>query len=297
MQHLNKYLQHPYPLPVKALETIATGSLLVFALLYIFQPFGIQYITGGQKFFVLLGYAAVTAAVMCLQYYLLPLLFPCFFCERRWTVGRHILSNIVHLVLIALGNAAYSCAFSIIGHGFEISLFVWALGVTVAVGIFPITLISILQQNRLLAISLREASQINASLTAYESNPVPAESTESLPILRLAGFGKDDRLEIDAGSLIYMEACGNYIKVNYLKDGAAAQKILRATLKQMDDATADYPFIIKCHRAFIVNLDTIRQVKGNSQGYRLTLNGTKDEVPVARAFTRAVKSKIKRLPG
>ena len=302
MQHLFKYLHQAYPYPDKTWRTIVIVSLLVFALLYIFQPFGIQNITAEHKLLVLSGYAAVTAVTMCLHYYVLPILFPRFYNERHWTVAKHILSNITLLCLIALGNVVYSYNFNIVGGGFTVSLLVWALGVTVAVGIFPITVVTILQQNKLLATSLCEASQINVSLSVHERKPTSAESAllasaENLPALKLVGSGKDDRLEIDANMLIYMEAIGNYIKVNYMKNGVAVQKMLRATVKQMEDTTAEYPFISKCHRAFIVNLNSVKRVSGNSQGYRLTLNGAEDEIPVARAFTHTVKSKIEQLQG
>ena len=80
--------------------------------------------------------------------------------------------------------------------------------------------------------------------------------------------------------------------MNYRKENVTKQKLLRATIKQMEDKLQQYPSVIKCHRAFLVNLNNIKSVKGNSQGYRLVFDGTEEEVPVSRAYTKELKEQI-----
>ena len=44
-----------------------------------------------------------------------------------------------------------------------------------------------------------------------------------------------------------------------------------------------YPQVfLRCHRSFIVNIEQIKQVKGNSQGVNLMLGDGIDYVPVSR---------------
>ncbi len=287
MNTIIKYLHQPYPCLERTWKTIAIVSLSVFAVLFVFQPFGISNIISEWKFCIVFGYGVVTAAVMCLQIYLLPLLFPRFYGENHWTVGRNILSTTIILILVTLGNIAYGYVFGITWRYINVSVLLTALLITVSVGIIPIVLITILRQNQLLAISLREAGQLNDSLAVC--NP---QSQKTNHLLTLSGSGKDDMLEIPSTQLLYVESCGNYVKVNYLKNNVVAQKMLRATIKQMEDAAIGYPHITKCHRAFLVNLEAVKQVSGNSQGYRLTLNGTGNEIPVSRAYTSTIKTKI-----
>jgi hypothetical protein len=277
---------------ISAWRYIVVVSLSVFAVLYLFQPFGIHRIDPDRKMFVLLGYMAVTAAVMSLQSYLFPRLLPRFYDEQRWTVGRNILNMVVLLVLITAGNIIYGHVFNITWQHFDISVFVSALLITVITGIFPILLVTVLRQNRLLKVSLREARQINDSLPAGGGASLYPQNSRPLT---LSGRGKDS-LVISAGQLLYLEACGNYVKVNYLKNDVLTKKMLRTTIKQTEDATAEYPFIVKCHRAFLVNLNAVEQVNGNSQGYRLILTGCDDEIPVARAFTHIIKRRIEHPP-
>ena len=70
------------------------------------------------------------------------------------------------------------------------------------------------------------------------------------------------------------------------------QKLVRATMKQAEEAVAACPFIVRCHRAFLVNIHTVVKVDGNSQGYRLLVSGIEEEIPVSRAYAKQVKDQI-----
>ena len=95
---------------------------------------------------------------------------------------------------------------------------------------------------------------------------------------------------------LYAEAKGNYVKVGYRSDSDKEKKItwrlLRATMKQAEEAVSACPFIIRCHRAFLVNIRMVVKVDGNSQGYKLNLEGCEEDVPVSRAYAKEVKALI-----
>lgn len=290
MNQIVKYLHQPYPCSERTRKTIAVISLLVCAVLFVFQPFGIGHIPAKWRYWIILGYGVVTAVVMCLQIYLLPLAFPRFYGENHWTVGRNIFNTVITILFVTLGNIAYGYALGITWQHFNTTVLLSALLITTAVGILPVVLVTVLRQNRLLAISLHEAEHLNKSLAADGDKIQEVDR-----LLTFCGMGKGDVLEMSSAQLFYIEACGNYVKVNYLKEDAVAQKILRTTIKQIEDATVGYPHITKCHRAFLVNLGAIRKVSGNSQGYRLMLHGIEKEIPVSRAYTSIVKAKLAQL--
>ena len=85
---------------------------------------------------------------------------------------------------------------------------------------------------------------------------LPAESVETTqdsPFLLFQG-GIRESLELDSKDLLYVESNGNYIRVNYQKAGKNVQCLLRATMKQAEEVTAVCPLVLKCHRAFLVNV-------------------------------------------
>ncbi len=50
-------------------------------------------------------------------------------------------------------------------------------------------------------------------------------------------------------------------------------------LKQVQTQT-----IKRCHRSYIVNLDKVRNLKDNAQGYKLILSEMDFDIPVSRSF-------------
>lgn len=126
------------------------------------------------------------------------------------------------------------------------------------------------------------------SVSLSASDPLSASG----PSVLLAGSTKE-RLLLPAETLLYLEACGNYVKIFYEAEGKPKQKLLRATIKQMEDALQPYPFILRCHRAFLVNTGQVVRVRGNSQGYRLQFRQTEEEVPVSRAYTGRIRERFR----
>jgi DNA-binding LytR/AlgR family response regulator len=96
-------------------------------------------------------------------------------------------------------------------------------------------------------------------------------------IITLSGNTKD-MLTLLPNELIYIEASGNYVNIHYRANGQIAEKILRATLTQMEEQLGGYQFLVRCHRAFIVNMDCIENIKGR----KIRLKSMNTEIPVSK---------------
>ena len=101
--------------------------------------------------------------------------------------------------------------------------------------------------------------------------------------------GTKESFELIASDLLYVEAEGNYVKIVYRKNEKCTQKMLRATMKQVEEVSRPFSYIVKSHRAFLVNLCAVSKVSGNSQGYRLFLYDCEDSIPVSRAIVKRLK--------
>jgi hypothetical protein len=104
---IRKKLQRPYPFKQDLIE-IAKMSVLfglfVTFFLYAFRPFGID--SGPYSLFLIcLSYGGVTTFVVFGLNSNLNYLFPDYFCEEKWTVGREILWITINISLIGLANA------------------------------------------------------------------------------------------------------------------------------------------------------------------------------------------------
>ena len=153
-------------------------------------------------------------------------------------------------------------------------------------------------RSRYLAAELEETRQLNEQLKKLQTSNVgvPRQTEESL----LAGDIKQDsqitlegttneHVTLDITDLLYIEAVGNYVKVVNKKDGEVHTNMLRATMKQIEDALQTYPMIVRCHRAFMVNLGQVEQISSNSRAMQLVMRHSHDAIPVSRSNVNKLK--------
>ena len=99
----------------------------------------------------------------------------------------------------------------------------------------------------------------------------------------------NEHVSLEISDLLYIEAVGNYVKVTQLHDGEVKTNMLRATMKQMEDALQAYPMIVRCHRAFMVNLGQVEQISTNSRAMQLVMRHSHDSIPVSRSNVTKLK--------
>ena len=276
------YLRQPYPIFENSWKIIILISLFIAAFMLIFQPFGMSNYNGSVKPFFEAGYGIVTFAVLIIDMFVFPLFLDEWFVPRKWTVLHQIIWQIWILFSIGFGNFVYSSLFLHFSNGFH--AFLTFQFYTVVVGTIPIVVMTILHQNALLSQNLKLASDMNTGLDYFDRD---LSVNEKIRIV--AGNGKD-KLEITLSDFIYLSSTGNYIQVFYLKDQVLRNILLRITLKQVEEQVSECVFIIKCHRAFLVNKNKIVCIKGNSQGLRLILKDTSEEIPVSRNYSKNLKA-------
>lgn len=232
--------------------------------------------------------------------YLLPALFPNYYKEETWTLGRNLLDTLLMCMLIALSNALYSIF--IFHWEFSKNLILGSFLSVIVLAPFPIVFFQLLNRNILLSRNLREATRLNTLLAGEEhaEKDIPADpasehaedragDSENVSSYLSFADGSKDVFELEVQSLLYTEAEGNYIKLVYLERGKVMQKLLRMTMKQAEGIVRSYSCILRCHRAYLVNIHFVARVDGNMQGYRLRLKHCSQEVPVSRAYTRQFK--------
>ena len=160
-------------------------------------------------------------------------------------------------------------------------------------------------RSRYLAAELEETRQLNEQLKKLQENRIAAEKkietteTEATePALQewpekltLEG-STNEKVMLDISNLLYIEAVGNYVKICQLRDNEVHTDMLRATMKQVEDNLQAYPMIVRCHRAFLVNLGNVEQISSNSRAMQLIMHHNHDAIPVSRSNIAQVKEAI-----
>ena len=279
---LAKWAREPYPSVISPWKVVVVPAVIIFLVLYLLQPFGIARI-GSGKLWVTLGSACISAGVSSLFVWVLPWMFPRYYEERAWTLGKEVLGTLALLLCITVCVWFYVSWLCGVMPG--VRLFFTVLLWVLILGAFPTVLFAMWNRNIRLARNLREATELNLRLSKKQE-------AEEMPSATLVfSGGTKDTLVMDARLFLYAESEGNYVRLHYLspKDNRPVSRLLRLTMKQAEASVASAPFIVRCHRAFLVNLHQVTKMDGNSQGYRLRLEECAEEVPVSRAYVRRVR--------
>ena len=101
-----------------------------------------------------------------------------------------------------------------------------------------------------------------------------------------------ETLEINLRQLVFVEAQENYSRFAWLKGDEIKERILRVTLKKIEDQIVSGN-IVRCHRSYIINTNFHYTIRGNSNGYRLTSKQFRDVIPISRSLGKEIVARLK----
>ena len=134
----------------------------------------------------------------------------------------------------------------------------------------------------------------SAHETAQQEQPANANAAQLPQAITLTG-STSETVMLRIADLLYIEAVGNYVKIYQLSEDGVQSSMLRATSKQMEDDLRDYPMIVRCHRAFLVNLSQVEEIVSRSGSMQLLIKHSHDALPVSRSNMAQIKAAINRL--
>lgn len=163
-------------------------------------------------------------------------------------------------------------------------------------------------RSRYLASELEETRQLNEQLKAMQAQAESrvqsleaamnqsGEDCHELPSESVTLSGTtSEKITLNIDNLLFIETVGNYVKVCHLRNGQVRTDMLRATSKQMEDDLHNYPMIVRCHRAFLVNLAQVEQIVTKSGSMQLFIKHSHDNIPVSRSNVSQIKEVIKNI--
>lgn len=283
---VSKYLSQPAPVNEKPWLSVLLCVAIVIFILAIFEPFNFRLNSLGQVW-VLAGFALLTMLVTSIAFVLLPKIFKRFYNPDKWTTGKSLLNNVFFLIIMGIGVVCYDyfIVMKQLPEYFPMGFLVDLLA-ALTIGIIPLSIITIITQNNALKRNLNSSKEINQILSErIKVSPIKED------LITLNKSTKES-ISIRPEDILYMESEGNYVNVHYRQDEKVTYKQIRSTIKQMEETLQNHPMFIRCHRAFIVNINYISNAEGNAQGYQLTLSNVPLEIPVSRTYLKNIKNAL-----
>jgi hypothetical protein len=270
-------------------QALALG-LFVFLFLSGFRPFqldSLQHSVG----LAAAGFGAVTAAVMLLMNLGIPALLPTRFDEERWTAGKQLAWTLGNIFVIGLFNFLFF-SFAYLG-GLSLNNLLWFQAYTLAVGIFPVSILTLWKNGRDSEKYQSAAVVLNQKMRRPERSAAQTDEDAAIEIPS-QNLGEESLL-VPLRSLLYIRAAGNYLEVfHHHPSGGISKSLIRNTLKTVEEKLGAHPCLFRCHKSYLANLLHLERASGNAQGYKLHLVGAEDPIPVSRQHNETIKTKLAR---
>ena len=282
---MKEYLNRPFPfIEKKNHRLIATVlfSVFIYVFLLIFQPFGISNIQYNKPIYIA-GFFGITFIVLLFSFLVAPIILPNIFDLDKWTIKKNIVFITIQFLVVTILNWVYN---STVGYGiveqYNILFFV---GITISVGIIPtLFLVYFIEKN---------LSQKNKHIATNFNKSIQQRTNKSEnQKIKLLSQNNDETIIIELKQLICIKAEGNYLKVFYSDENEIKSKLIRNSIKNTEEHLIIFENIIRCHRSYIVNLDTVKRMSGNARNFNLHIENLEFTIPVSRSFPKSIFKKF-----
>lgn len=279
IQFFNKRIDYPARYQSKNLAKIAfIQFLLIFVTLYVFKPFTVNVSELKLNYLTICCLHALSPALIVYLYIHTLTRFRKKHLINDWTLKKEFFHAAI--VFFIIGLAGFLLRGAIYTNPDNISWrYLWKeLANAYAAGI--VFCLYLLFSKVYINTIINDSPHFHAVADGLE----PVKPGLPAPSIFIKTHVRIDDFYFKVDELLFARADGNYVILNILKDGFLKSELKRITLKQLETQLAAYPYLLRCHRAYLVNVQRVAKLSGNSQGYLTSFDETEDRVPVSRAY-------------
>ncbi|WP_462318431.1 LytR/AlgR family response regulator transcription factor [Marinilabilia sp.] len=255
-------------------------SLGIFLFVLFFEPFSVFLPDLKNRLAFLVGLSVIILFLMVLVYVVFTqVILVTSLALKEWFLSSYV-KGFILTVLITIALAFY---LRFVGET-EMSFFNFLK--ILFISLFPAVAISLhdsienlKRHNEEL---IAEMGKTRLQVEKYEENLL-ARSIE------LSSVGAKDNFRVAVADIICLVSADNYVEVIYRKDEQYEKKLLRNTLKGLQQLLAPYSFFLRIHRTCVVNIHFIDQFRKTFNSYWVSLKGLDRKLPVSRQYLLKVR--------
>ena len=271
----------------------------------VFQPFGIIHF-GWWRWPMLIGIGILIAGSCLTSEFVVGKLFglPNDIARgSRYIMRRNLVFEAINVPILTVLMCTY--LHYLVNNEHINNHFGWnTLGSVLLVNAYTTVIIHLYWRNvykkRIFAMQLEEAQRINGILAerfrqeqlhhnSHEGNDTTSGSSGKP--LCIEGSTKE-KVTVEPRDFLFAESEANYVNVHYLKGNEIKTTMLRSTIKDVADAVCSCSNIVRCHRAFIANMQQVHHLEGRSSGFMLVMKHQAGIVPVSKTYQQSVKTQL-----
>lgn len=263
MNALKRQVHFTSSLSRKILIGIILGIYLSFIVI-VLKPFDTSQFDAEYKTLLLSGYGILVFVVFVIhsrieniRYYKIG---------KVWTVKHEIISILLYCFFA--GTVLYSYNRTVVNAGLDYTLATYFRFLSITV---------------LCMMPVFVPPMIYLRYKFGERIIPPAENS-----IVLVGENKNEVLSMEKDELLFVKAVENYVEICFMDEN---KKIISLTFRQtLQNVSGQLPFLEKCHRSYLVNTGTIKEISGNSQGAKISFVVGEKEIPLSKTYYKQIKN-------
>ncbi len=242
---------------------------------------------------------ASTAIFLCIAYYIYELFYGQIYETHsgQTLVERAFLIGLSTAIIFGIFEAAFKQIF--FSPSFE-GMISWHLGQAITAGLVAFVIDSYFD-----GYPTWESKQLFAFVTVYCLCCFPGiifgyfihqkskknGFNEDLRFIIVRSSGKEDELVVDPRDLMFLAEEDTSMRVFYLENGEINSKLIASKLTNFEKEFRDIPFLVRAHKAYIVNINRVSEVVKDKQQILLHYS-SHFVIPVEEKFRTRILNRI-----
>jgi hypothetical protein len=279
------FLNKPYLFNTDLRYSLKLGlgiAIGVFLFILFFQPLKLNNTDFNSYILTIAGFAGITFLLISFVKIILPWIFRGMVMIERWNIKREIF----HMLLIWILNSVAFCFYLVYVGKVPLTMYL-AFKIVLICLVFPVVIMLVNEINNQ-KIHLQEMRQ---KIQELEKQPVTSVP-DNKQTLELVSDSRNEKLVLEPDSLILVRSAENYVEIAYWKDQSVQRKLLRSTMRSIEDQLQSHPEMVRCHRTCIVNTGKGTKILRTPQGIKLRIPDYDEDIPVSRQYLLAVRAAI-----
>lgn len=258
-------------------------SFGVFLFVLFFQPFPLDHFDFNNLLVFVAGLAAIVFAVLFITRVLIPWLLISFRKKEEDTFLPPFLSGFTILVMTSVSFVFYLRYVGEIGMSFHSVIKIAFISLIPVITTRLNEVIRHLKQQNLML--LDEKQTIQKRVEKLEENYL------SRTIEFLSQYGSES-ISLVIADILLLKSADNYVEIIFKEGGELQKKLIRNTLKNIENQLRPYSNFLRCHRTCIVNIHHIEKLNRKYTSQWIKMRDYDEQIPVSRQYLLKLKEAL-----
>lgn len=258
-------------------------SFSIFLFVLFFQPFPLDKFDFNNTLLFVAGLGTIVFLIMVL----VRITFPWFFQNNHHSNYELVFPTYLKgFFILALCSVAFAFYLAYVG---SVSITFYIMAKVVLICLAPPVVLGLYD-------SIRELKQQNESLIIekkiIQKQVEKYEEDYLNKSIEFISENISENFSLLIAEVAFIKSADNYVEIVYKEGDNFKKKLIRNTLKNIEQQIKQYSNFIRCHRICIVNMHYIEKLNRSYSSHWLTIKGFNEQIPVSRQYLLKLKEAL-----